>query len=204
MGPQQRLDLLARPAAEKRQPIADRGIFGAGAGVFLATGLSTGDAVAAVEHRTIDDDEPRIRPQHPEPFVDRRFGMRQGPQHMAADHQVEARRRKRQLLGIGLLETHGQAAVGCLALGASDHRRREVDAGHAVPARRELQTEKTGAGAHVERVQCALRPQDEPEDAIPRRVLGRRADAVAEILVEMRRPPVPMGGDLLFDRIGMQ
>ncbi len=30
------------------------------------------------------------------------------------------------------------------------------------------------------------------------------ADAVAEILVEMRRPPVPMGGDLLLDRIGVR
>jgi len=26
---------------------------------------------------------------------------------------------------------------------------------------------------------------------------------MAEILVEMRRPPVPMSGDLLFDRVGL-
>jgi hypothetical protein len=27
---------------------------------------------------------------------------------------------------------------------------------------------------------------------------------MAEILVEMRRPSVPMSGDLLFDRVGMR
>ena len=97
------------------------------------------------------------RPQHAEPFVDRRFGMRQGPQHMAADHQVEARRRERQLLGVGLLEADCKAALRRLAFGAREHRRGKVDAGHAMPARGQLETEKAGAGADVERVECALR-----------------------------------------------
>jgi hypothetical protein len=40
-------------------------------------------------------------------------------------------------------------------------------------------------------------------DTVPGGALGRGADAMAEILVEMRRPSVPMSGDLLFDRVGL-
>ena len=108
------------------------------------------------------------------------------------------------LLGVALLEADREAALGCLALGPRDHRWGEIDAGHAMPARGELEAEKPGAAAEIERVERAVRRQHQAENAVPRGALGRGADAVAEILVEMRRPPVPMGGDLLFDRVGMQ
>ena len=66
---------------------------------------------------------------------------------------------------------------------------------------RELEGEKPGAAADVERVERASVCEDEGEDAIPRGPLGRRADAVAEIFVEARGPTIPVGGDLLLDDV---
>ena len=45
--------------------------------------------------------------------------------------------------------------------------------------------------------------QNEIKNAVPRGALRGGADAVSEILVEIRRPPAPMRGDLLFHRIGL-
>ncbi len=71
-------------------------------------------------------------------------------------------------------------------------------------ARRQLQAQKSGAAAEVERIERTSIRQNQAENAVPGGALGRGADAVAEILVEMRRPPVPMGGHLLFDPVGMR
>ena len=60
--PQQRFDLLARPPAIERQPVADRRVFRAGAGV-LALRRRRGVIVL----RAVDDGEPPARPQHPQP-----------------------------------------------------------------------------------------------------------------------------------------
>src|SRR5262245_31182351 len=43
--------------------------------------------------------------------------------------------------------------------------------------------------------------EDQVEDPVPGRALGRRADAVAEILVEVRCAPIPVRGDLLLDGV---
>ena len=153
MRAQQRFDLLARAAAEERQLVADCGVFGAGAGILLAARLRAGDTVAAVEHGAVDDDEPPARSQHADPFVDRCLRVRQGPQHMTADREVEARRRERQLLGIALFEAHREPALGRLALGARDHRRGEIDAGDAMPAGGQFKAQKPSAAAEVERVE---------------------------------------------------
>ena len=68
-------------------------------------------------------------------------------------------------------------------------------------AGRQLEGEKPRAAAGVERVDAGAGGKDKIEDAIPGRALGRRADAVAEVLVEVRRPPIPVGGDLPLDHV---
>src|SRR5262249_5120092 len=60
---------------------------------------------------------------------------------------------------------------------------------------------KARAAPGVERVDAGPRGKDEIEDAVPGRALGGRADAVAEVLVEVPRPPIPVGGDLSLDDV---
>src|SRR5262249_59538318 len=122
---------------------------------------------------------------------------------VAADDQIEAAGAERELLGVALLEAHRDLALGGLAAGLGDHRGREVDAGHAMAARRELEGEKAGAAADVERVELSARGDDEVEDAIPRGALALCANAVAEVCIEPGRPPVPVGRDLLLDDVGL-
>ena len=104
---------------------------------------------------------------------------------MAADGEVKAAGRERELLGVGLLEANGDPTLRRLAPRLGEHGRREVDAGDAMTAGRELEGEETGAAAGVERVERAAPPEDEIEDAVPGGALGRGADTVAEILVEV-------------------
>ena len=104
-----------------------------------------------------------------------------------------------QLLDVALLEPDRDAELGCLASSLGDHRGREVDPGDAMPARGQLEGEKAGAAAGVQRVQRGAAAQHEVEDAVPGGALVGRADAVAEVLVEGRRPPVPVRRDLLLD-----
>ena len=130
--------------------------------------------------------------------------MRQSPQHVPADHQIETPGREWELLGIRSLEAHRKTALGSLLLSSRNHRRGEIDTGDAMPADGKFEAQKPGAATGVERVECSPRRQCETEDPIPCRMFGGGADAVPEILVEMRRTPVPMSRDLLFDRIRMQ
>ena len=120
---------------------------------------------------------------------------------MAADDEVEAAGRKRELLGVGRLEPDRHAARRRLAPRLGDHRGREVHTGDAMPAGRQLEAEKAGAAAGIERVERAPPREDEIEDAVPGCALRGRANAVAEVLVEVRCPPIPVGGDLLLDRV---
>ena len=86
MRAEQSLDLLAGAAAHEGQPVADRGVLVAGSGILVVM-----DRKGGVE-LPVDDGQPPARPQHADPLVDRRLGMRQCPQHMAADDEVEAAR----------------------------------------------------------------------------------------------------------------
>ena len=70
-------------------------------------------------------------------------------------------------------------------------------------ASRELEGEKAGAAAGVERVERASAGQNKLEDAVPGRALRWSADAVAEVLIEVRRPSIPMGRDLSPDEVGL-
>src|SRR5580704_2363006 len=56
---EQSLDLLARAAAEKRQPIADVCVLGAGAGILSLVGQKS------LVELPVDDGEPPAWPQHP-------------------------------------------------------------------------------------------------------------------------------------------
>ena len=106
-----------------------------------------------------------------------------------------------QVLGVALLEAHRETLRRRLLARPGHHRRGEIDAGHAVPARRQFERQKPGAAADIERVERAApgtRRDHEIENAVPGGALGGAADAVAEILVEMRRAPVPMRRDLLL------
>ena len=122
---------------------------------------------------------------------------------MPADREIEAAGRKRQLFGVGLLEMDVEALHRRLAARLGQHRRREIDAGDAMPAGRQFEAEKTGAAAGVEHGERRARRDHQIEDAVPRGALGRAGDAVAEILVEARRAAIPMGRDLLLYRVGL-
>jgi hypothetical protein len=67
----------------------------------------------------------------------------------------------------------------------------------------QFEAKKAGATADIERVECAGCQEDQIEDTVPGGALGRGADAMTDILVEMRCPPVPMSRDQLFDRVGL-
>jgi hypothetical protein len=149
----------------------------------------------------VHDHQPASDAEHADPLVDRRLRVRERPEHVASHDEVEAAGGERQLLGVALLEPDRGGTLGRLAPRLGDHGGREVDAGDAMTTRRELEGEKAGAAANVERVERAPVREDESEDAIPRGPLGRRADAVAEILVEARGPTIPVGGDLLLDGV---
>jgi hypothetical protein len=112
---EQLFDLLARPAADKREPVADRGVFGAPAGVVerFRRGADIGMAV--------DDDEPPARPQHANPLVHRAVRVRQCPQEVPADGDIEAGGGKRQLLGVGLFIADCGLALGRLLPRQRDH-----------------------------------------------------------------------------------
>src|SRR5216683_4119252 len=127
---EQRLDLFPRPATEERQPVTDRGIFVAGAGILRRLYQETGVELP------VQNDKAPAWPQNANPLVDRCLGMRQCPQHMAADREVEAARRERQLLGVGLLETNRGIVLRRLAPRLGEHRRREIDAGDPVATSR--------------------------------------------------------------------
>src|SRR5580692_6115347 len=120
---------------------------------------------------------------------------------MSAHRQVEAAGRKRQLLGITLLEADRESALSRLAARLGEHRRREIDAGDAMPAPGKFQAQEAGAAADIERVEPIPTWHHEGEDTIPGSALGRRRDAVAEALIEPGRAPVPMRGDLPLDGI---
>ena len=121
---------------------------------------------------------------------------------MPADHQVEAAARIWQPLGVALIEACRETLRRRLLARPRDHRGSEVEAGHAVAARRQFQREEPGAASDIERVERKAGRDHEIEDAVPGGAFGGAADAMAEILVEMCGAAVPMGGDLLFDGIG--
>ena len=70
-----------------------------------------------------------------------------------------------------------------------------------MPAGRQLEAEEAGATAGVECVEPGSAREDQIEDAVPGGALSGGADAVAEVLVEVRCPPIPMGRDLLLDDV---
>src|SRR5215467_268924 len=91
---------------------------------------------------------------------------------------------------MGLLEANGQAARRGLASGLLDHRGREVDTDDLVPASGKLQGQEARAAADVERIEAGAALEDEIQDAVPGRALAGSPDAVAEVVVEARRPAI--------------
>jgi hypothetical protein len=79
----------------------------------------------------------------------------------------------------------------------------KVDPDDVMAAGRELEGEEAGSAPGVERVERAPAGEDEIENSVPGGALGGGADAVAEILVEVRRPPIPVGRDLLLDDVSL-
>src|SRR6266436_5711988 len=152
---EQCFDLLRRPAAEERQPIADRRIFGTGTGILRRLHQKPGVELA------IDDDETPARPQHANPLVDRRLRMRQRPQNVAADREVEAVGRERQLLGVGLLEADREILLRRLAPRFGQHRGGDIDADDPMTASRQLKAQETGAATGVERIERVPPVEDE-------------------------------------------
>src|ERR1700716_3948999 len=88
------------------------------------------------------------------------------------------------------------------ALRPGAERGRAADPGDLMPTGRQFEGEEAGAATGVERVERPFAREDEIEDAVPSGAFGGRADAMAEVLVEVRCPSIPMGSDLLLDDIG--
>jgi hypothetical protein len=112
---EQLFDLLARPAADKPEPVADRGVFGAPAGVVEPLWQGADISLA------VDNDEPPARSQHANPFVHSLLRVRQCPQEVPADGNIEAGGSKGQLLVIGLFVAHHGLALGRLLARLCDH-----------------------------------------------------------------------------------
>src|SRR5689334_1049924 len=122
---------------------------------------------------------------------------------MPADHQVEAAIRERCLLGIALLEADVEPRLRSLAPRQIEHRRGQIDPRDSVPPRRQFQAQKAAAAADNEPVERRAAAVYHRHDPVPGGTLPRSGAAVPKILVEMRRPPVPMRGDpLLYDIVG--
>jgi hypothetical protein len=198
VSPEQCFDLFAWAATEKRELIADRRIFGACAGI-----CSLVDRQCRRIELAVDDDEPPARSKYPNPFVDRRLGVGQGPQQMTADDEIEGAGREPQLLGIALLEAHWIVTFGCFAPRLSKHRRRKVDPHDPMAASYQFEAEESSAATDIEDIERAPLRHREVKDTVPGGALSRGTDAVPEIFVEMRRPTIPVRGDLLFYDIGL-
>src|SRR5215469_4859377 len=122
---------------------------------------------------------------------------------MTADDEIEGAGRERQLLRIARLEAYRDAALHCFAPRLSKHSRRKVDPRDPMAASHELEAEEPGAATDIEDIERAPLRHREVEDTVPGGALSRGADAMSEILVEMRRPTIPVRGDLLFYDIGL-
>src|SRR5205823_13544475 len=114
----------------------------------------------------VDDHQPSAGTQHADPLVDRELGMGEGPEQVAADHEIEAPAREPELLGVALVEPDRGRARRRLAPRLGDHRGPEVDAGHAMPAREELEAEEPGAAADVERGERTAAGEHAVQDAV--------------------------------------
>jgi hypothetical protein len=108
-------NLLAWPAADEGEPVADRGVFGAPASVVERFRRGADISLA------VDDDEPSARPQHAYPLVQRPLGVRQCPQQVPADGDIEAGGSKGQLLCVGFFVADHGVALGRLLPGLCDH-----------------------------------------------------------------------------------
>src|SRR5207247_6401567 len=188
-------DLVPRPAAEEWELVADCRVLMARAGTLRRSRRGAGVELP------VHDDEAPSRTEDPDPLGDCRLRARERPEQMTADGEVKAAGRERELLGVGFLEPDRDAKLRRLAPRLGDPRGREVDAGDVMAAGRELEGEEAGAAAGIERLERTSAHEDEVEDAVPGGALGGRADAVAEVLVEVRRPPLPVGGDLSLDDV---
>jgi len=122
--------------------------------------------------------------------------MGERPEEVPADDEAEAAGLEGKLLRIRFYEADGQSPHLAPCLG--QHGGREVDPCYAIPTCRELQSEEASSTARVERMQRPSPSEDEIENAIPGGALGRRANTVAEVLIEVGCPAVPMGRDPLL------
>src|SRR5215831_17726122 len=195
MRPQQGFDHFPGSPAEEWEMVADRRVFGADA--RAGPGLCR----RADIELTVDHNESASRSEDADPLVDGRLRVRERPEQMTADGEVEAACCERKLLGVGLLEPDGRTALRRLAPCCGEHRRGEVDRRDAMAATGKFKREESGAATRIERVEDAAGREDEIEDAVPGGALGRRADAMAEVFVEVRRSPLPVSGDLLLDDV---
>jgi hypothetical protein len=128
--------------------------------------------------------------------------MRQRPQEVATDDEVEAAGRNGSCSASASSSLTDTPRSAALRRGLGDHGGREVDTGDAMTAAGELEREKpvpqpTSSAS-------SLRPEEERgRGCDPTPPFGRRADAVAEVCVETGRPPVPVRRHLLLDGVGV-
>src|SRR5262245_48879107 len=120
---------------------------------------------------------------------------------MPTDDEIKAARREGKLLSVGLLEPDQDVPLGSLAQRLAEHCDGEVNAGDTMTTSRELEGQEPCTTANVEHVERPTSREDQLEDTLPCGSLGGSANAVAEILIEVRRAPIPMGRDLSFDDI---
>src|SRR5215468_4555646 len=120
---------------------------------------------------------------------------------MPTDDEIKTAGREGKRLGVRLLEPNRDVPLGCLARRLAEHCDGEVNADDAMTKSRELEGEKSCTTADVEHLQRAPSRHDKLEDTVPCGPFGGSADTVAEILIEVRRSPIPVRRDLPFDDI---
>src|SRR5271166_4253359 len=146
------LAMLTNSCAAKSLSISSRGqplTKGSRSPIAAYSGLLRGTDISLA----VDDDEPPARPQHPNPLVHRPLRVRQCPQEVPADGDIEAGGSKGQLLCVGLFEADPGLALRRLLPRLRDHQWREIDTGDPVSTGREFETQKAGAAADVESVE---------------------------------------------------
>jgi len=123
--------------------------------------------------------------------------MRERPEEVPTDNEAKAAGLERKLLGIGFYEPDGQPAG--LTPRFSQHGAREVHPYDVMPTRRELHSEEASSAAGVERMEHPSSSEEEIENAVPGGALPRRANTVAEVLIEVGRSAGPMSRNPLLD-----
>src|SRR5260370_11019221 len=175
--------LVFWPPAEERQPI-----------MYLTVLVARFHLVP----KTLDQHDATAGPQQIAPGIECGLRMRQRPQHVALDDQVEARGRQVRRLGVGLDKIHGEAARQGFRARLREHRGRHINARDAMAQLGQQQRQEARTTPNVERVERRW-TRDFGHQPIPCACLRVGERTVARtLLVEGGGAAIPMLADKFF------